>query len=110
MTISFQRALARSFSRSGTLRGARFGIVRELAPKDDTDPNVLAAFEKAIQDLKKAGATIIDPFVIPNLKKHLDERIFCSRFATYERQKFPHNPSSRKCRQLAGDNLRRLRI
>jgi Asp-tRNA(Asn)/Glu-tRNA(Gln) amidotransferase A subunit family amidase len=70
-----------SYLKSGTLKGARIGIVRDLAPKGDTDPKVLAAFERAIQDLKKAGATIIDPFVIPDLKMHLENGYFCSRFA-----------------------------
>ena len=84
MTIRFGQRKSVDYTtylKSGTLKGARIGIVRELAPKDDTDPKLLATFEKAIQDLKNAGATIIDPFVIPNLKAHLDKGYFCSRFA-----------------------------
>jgi amidase len=75
-TVNYMRYLKRN-----ALRGARIGVVRDLVPKDGTDPKVLAVFEQAIKDLRKAGATIVDPIDIPNLKAHLDNGYFCSRFA-----------------------------
>src|SRR5882757_1296462 len=63
----------------GALNGARIGILRESIG-NQSDPNapdfkiVDAAFEKNIAELKAAGATLVDPIVIPNLKKLLATR------------------------------------
>ncbi len=55
------------------LRGARLGVLRDTNPSafdpDSTDyKNVAAVFEKALGELKTAGAVLVDPIVIPNLK------------------------------------------
>jgi amidase len=50
------------------LNGARIGVLREFIDTPETDPEVLKLMEQAIADLKKKGATIIDPIVIPNLE------------------------------------------
>ena len=57
----------------GALKGARLGILRELmgyASEADTDDfkKVSEVFEKAVADLRKAGAEIVDPIAIPDLK------------------------------------------
>jgi amidase len=63
----------------GALNGARIGILRE-AIGNQSDPNapdfkiVDAAFEKNVAELKAAGAILVDPIVIPNLKKLLATR------------------------------------
>jgi amidase len=63
----------------GALNGARIGILRESIG-NQSDPNapdfkiVDAAFEKNVAELKAAGATLVDPIVIPNLKKLLATR------------------------------------
>ena len=62
------------FLDSAGLKGARLGILRESmgydAEPDSEDFNKISAvFDKAITELKTAGAQIIDPVVIPNLKK-----------------------------------------
>ena len=63
----------------GALNGARIGILRELIG-NQSDPNapdfkiVDAAFEKNVAELKAAGAILVDPIVIPNLKKLLATR------------------------------------
>jgi len=63
----------------GALNGARIGILRESIG-NQSDPNaadfkiVDAAFEKSVAELKAAGATLVDPIVIPNLKKLLATR------------------------------------
>ena len=61
------------------LNGARIGILRESIG-NQSDPNsvdfkiVDAAFEKNVAELRAAGATLVDPIVIPNLKKLLSTR------------------------------------
>jgi amidase len=63
----------------GGLNGARIGILRESIG-NQSDPNsadfkiVDAAFEKNVAELKAAGATLVDPIEIPNLKKLLGMR------------------------------------
>ena len=58
------------------LRGARLGVLRESIGFE-SDPNspdfakVTAAFERALGELRAAGATLVDPIVIPRLKELL---------------------------------------
>jgi amidase len=61
------------------LRGARLGILREpmgyhSEPGSDDFNRVEEVFEKAIAELKKAGAEVIDPIVIPDVKELLAKR------------------------------------
>jgi len=51
----------------GSLKGKRLGVLRQIVPADNSDPNVVALMNKAIVDLKAAGAEIVDPFDIPEL-------------------------------------------
>ena len=46
-------------------RDKRIGVLRQAFPPDASDPEVLILLEKALEDLRRAGATIVDPFVIP---------------------------------------------
>jgi Asp-tRNA(Asn)/Glu-tRNA(Gln) amidotransferase A subunit family amidase len=63
----------------GALEGARIGILRESIG-NQSDPNapdfklVDAAFERNVAELKAAGAILVDPILIPNLKKLLATR------------------------------------
>jgi Asp-tRNA(Asn)/Glu-tRNA(Gln) amidotransferase A subunit family amidase len=43
------------------LKGARIGILRQAYERDTTDPEVVDVFMAAIEDVKRAGATIVDP-------------------------------------------------
>jgi amidase len=61
------------------LRGARIGVFRTYLDVPTADPQVKQLTEKAIQDLKAQGATIVDPFVIPNFEA-LTKNIFCGDF------------------------------
>lgn len=61
------------------LKGARIGILRESMgfrsePDSEDFANVTAVFDRAVADLAKAGAEIIDPIVIPDLKALLATR------------------------------------
>jgi Asp-tRNA(Asn)/Glu-tRNA(Gln) amidotransferase A subunit family amidase len=71
---SYTRALDRN-----SLRGARIGVLRESIglnsePDSDDFKKVEAVFHNNIAELKAAGAIMIDPVVIPNLKALLAKR------------------------------------
>jgi amidase len=60
----------------GFLKNARLGILREpighhTEPDSDDFKAVTEVFDRAIGDLRKAGAEIVDPVVIPGLKEML---------------------------------------
>lgn len=61
------------------LRGARIGILRETMglgsePDSEDFKKVTEVFEKAVAELRAAGAEIVDPIVIPRLKELLAKR------------------------------------
>ncbi len=61
------------------LKGARIGILREpiganSEPDSEDFKTVDAAFKKNVAELKNAGAIIVDPVVIPNIKRLLAKR------------------------------------
>jgi Asp-tRNA(Asn)/Glu-tRNA(Gln) amidotransferase A subunit family amidase len=61
------------------LKGARLGILREpigqgSEPDSEDFAKVAAAFDKAVRELKAAGAQVVDPLQIPDLKKLLAQR------------------------------------
>jgi Asp-tRNA(Asn)/Glu-tRNA(Gln) amidotransferase A subunit family amidase len=43
------------------LRGARIGILRQAYERETTDPEIVQVFMNAVEDLKRAGVTIVDP-------------------------------------------------
>ena len=63
---------------SNGLKGARIGVLRNLSEKDP-DPQVKALFEQAIEDLRKAGAVIVDPIVVEHFDS-LSDNQWCSVF------------------------------
>jgi amidase len=72
------RTYTASLDKNG-LKGARIGILRQPfgdTPDPDGEDNkkVDVVFEKDIAELKAAGAVIIDPVAIPNLKEALAKR------------------------------------
>src|SRR5271166_809067 len=54
-----------SFLKRDVAVGRRIGVLRQACRPGVSDPQVLALFERAVADLHRAGAKIIDPFVIP---------------------------------------------
>jgi len=46
------------------LRGARIGVLRQAYERDTTDPEIVSVFVKALDDMKKAGAVIVDPVAV----------------------------------------------
>ena len=51
------------------LRGKRLGVFRQAFPADKSDPQVFALMERAIADLRAAGAEIVDGFSLPEFDK-----------------------------------------
>jgi len=49
-----------SLRRNG-LKGARIGVLRQAYERESTDPEVVTVFTAALEDLRKAGALIVDP-------------------------------------------------
>lgn len=67
------------FLDAGGLKGARVGVLRESIevrsePESEDFKKVDAIFERNVLELKAAGAVIVDPIVIPNLKALLARR------------------------------------
>jgi Asp-tRNA(Asn)/Glu-tRNA(Gln) amidotransferase A subunit family amidase len=67
-----------SLDRDG-LKGARLGVIREplggnADPSSEDWGNVTAVFDAALGQLKAAGAEIVDPIVIPDLRPLLAKR------------------------------------
>src|SRR5437867_1508752 len=89
----------RSLDRSG-LKGARIGVLRESIglnsePDSEDFKKVDAVFQKSLGELRAAGATVIDPIVIPNLKALLAKRATNSTIADEAlRSYLARNPNS----------------
>ena len=49
------------------LKGARIGVLRFAYERDSTDPEIVQLFMRAVDDLRKAGATIVDPGVVEGI-------------------------------------------
>lgn len=54
---------AASLVRDG-LEGARIGVLRQAFEGPNVDPDVRAVFNRAVEDLRKAGATVLDTVII----------------------------------------------
>jgi amidase len=66
---------------AGALKGVRLGILRQsmgifAEPESEDFAKVTEVFDRAIGELRRAGAEIIDPIVIPELKEILAQRAF----------------------------------
>jgi amidase len=60
----YRTALAR-----GGLKGARIGVLRQAYERDTLDPEIVNVFSAALDDLKKAGAIIVDPATVEGLRE-----------------------------------------
>jgi amidase len=57
---------AASLVREG-LRGARIGILRQAYERDTTDSEIVDVFHAAVEDIRRSGATIVDPARVEGL-------------------------------------------
>ncbi|HEX7229249.1 MAG TPA: amidase [Candidatus Binatia bacterium] len=67
------------FLDNGGLKGVRLGVLREsiglnAEPESEDFKKVSAVFDKAVADLRAAGAEIVDPIAIPEIKELLARR------------------------------------
>ncbi len=62
------------FLDSAGLQGARIGVLRALVDTEEADTAVIALFEQALRDLRRLGASIVDPLEIPAFQRHRDAR------------------------------------
>jgi len=67
------------FLKKDGLKGARLGVFRRYIDAPTTDPQIKALVARAIEDLKAHGATIVDPFDVPNYDE-LTKNIWCNSF------------------------------
>ncbi|MGQ0766111.1 MAG: amidase [Gemmatimonadota bacterium] len=51
--------------RTDGLRGARLGVLREAYERPSLDSEVVVVFEKALRDIRDAGAVVLDTVTIP---------------------------------------------
>ena len=49
------------------LRGAVIGVLRQAYERETTDPEIVRVFMAAVEDMRRAGATIVDPAAIEGL-------------------------------------------
>ena len=67
-----------AFLDNNGLKGARLGILREAIgrgdPSSDDFKRVETVFNKALEELKAAGAELVDPIVIPNVMALMAKR------------------------------------
>jgi amidase len=53
--------------RGDALRGARIGVLRQAYERESADPEVVRVFMNAVEELKRAGAVVVDPAAIEGL-------------------------------------------
>ena len=70
----------RAFLTPGGLKGARIGVLRQAYERPTTDTGVVAVFTRALDDLRRQGATIVDPAAIDSLQAITRGGGNCSRF------------------------------
>jgi amidase len=68
-----------AFLHKDGLKGARIGILREpiglnSEPESADFQKITEVFDRAVEELKQAGAEIVDPIVIPKIKELLAKR------------------------------------
>ena len=71
-----------------TLKGKRLGVLREMSPAGAEFDEPRAIFEKAVADLRAAGAYIVDPLLTGNPQIALDTGQGRGRTAEYEKFAF----------------------
>ena len=60
------RTTSPSLDRNG-LRGAVIGVLRQAYERETTDPEIVRVFMAAVEDMRRAGATIVDPAAVEGL-------------------------------------------
>jgi Asp-tRNA(Asn)/Glu-tRNA(Gln) amidotransferase A subunit family amidase len=61
------------------LKGARIGVFRRYIDTETADPEVKAVTEAALKTLQQEGATLVDPFTVPDYDV-LEKDLWCGDF------------------------------
>lgn len=70
----------RDFLKIDGLKGKRIGIFRALVDHEDADSEILRIFEAAIDDLRAAGATIVDSIEVEDFQEISNDVSWCGPF------------------------------
>ena len=90
---------------SDGLKGARIGMLRQAYERDTTDPEIVKVFMTAVDDLKRAGAVIVDP-----VRVDLDEvrrpqgAGTCGGSSTTSTASWRRRATACRCKSLADDH------
>ena len=76
-----------AFLRKDGLKGRRIGVLRQAYERDTTDAEIVTVFMAAVDDLKRAGAVIVDP-----VRVELDEIKRAQGAGTCGGFKYRHQP------------------
>jgi amidase len=68
VTRTVKQDYSKSLDRDG-LRGATIGILRQAYERDSADPEVVGIFMNAVEELRRAGATIVDPAPVEQVRR-----------------------------------------
>ena len=64
----------------GALKGARIGVLHQAYDRATTDSEVVRVFNTALEDMRRQGATIVDPVAVEGLDAHLGTAGGCNQF------------------------------
>ena len=62
------------------LKGARIGVLHQAYDRATTDSEVVRVFNTALEDMRRQGATVIDPVAVDGLDAHLRTAGSCNQF------------------------------
>ena len=62
------------------LKGARIRVLRQLFAKPDADPAIVMLLERALADMKRQGAQIVEGVNIPEIDQIPSSKLGCDRF------------------------------
>ena len=78
--VNYRELLVRENAYEGDeLKGKRLGVLREMSD-ESADPEVITRLNEAIEDLRRLGATVVDPVTLPEDDVAEEERLPCSYF------------------------------
>jgi amidase len=67
------------FLEADGLRGKRIGVFRAFVDAPTADPEIVSLVERAVADMRAAGAEIVDPFSVPDFQA-LTRNVWCDTF------------------------------
>src|SRR5450759_3251428 len=69
-----------TFLNRDALKGARIGVLHQAYDRATTDTEVVRVFNTALNDMRRQGATIVDPVAVPGLEARQRTAGGCNQF------------------------------